>query len=101
LPEGGRRGPGARHRESDFHISRLYLLVGWFAQYPLSHDCQRGAGTCNLLAVIFSNPHYIAAVLGEVLKEVAPSVGEYQRPTLVLTPIPSVAEATNGQRIPI
>jgi hypothetical protein len=29
-----------------------WLLVGWFAQYPLSQDCQGVAGTCNLLAAI-------------------------------------------------
>jgi hypothetical protein len=76
-------------------------LVGWFAQYPLSQDCQGGAGTCDSLAAIFSDPHYIAAVLGQVLRKVAPPVGEYQRPTSVLTLSPNVAEATDRQRIPI
>jgi hypothetical protein len=53
-------------------------LVGWFAQYPLSQDCQGGAGPCGLLAALFSDPHYIATALGQVLREVELFVGEYQ-----------------------
>jgi hypothetical protein len=44
-----------------------------------------------LLAAILSEPQYIAPVLGQVPRKVAPPVGEYQRPNSVLTLSPNVS----------
>jgi hypothetical protein len=63
------------------------LLVGWFAQYLLSQDCQGGAGTCDLFAAIFSDPHYIAAVLGQLLRDVAPHFNEFRGSWAVWSPL--------------
>jgi hypothetical protein len=94
----GRLGQGGSGRIG-LESLKSQMGLGWALGGMGFGDCQGGAGTCDLLASIFLDPHCIAAVLCQVLTEVAPLDGEYQPPTSVLTPSPNVAEATDRQRV--
>jgi hypothetical protein len=75
--------------------SPIVILFRWLLGLPNNlylRIAKRELALGILLAAILSDPCYIMAVLGWVLTEVGPPVGEYQHPDLALTP------STDGPR---
>jgi hypothetical protein len=91
---------GAMEQPTDQRTDEACLFV-CFAQYPLSQDCHEGAGTCGFVGCHFFRPTLYSGSTGSGSEGGCAPVGEYQRPTSVLTPSPNVAEAMDWQRVPI